>query len=447
VDLLPSRLENLNPRETNQIKERKQFMKTCKPVLMKTYKSMLYVVGFALVFATAATAADNPIPSKHKIITFDAPGAGTGSGEGTLPISINPAGKIAGLTRDANLVRHGFLRDKHGKFTVFDDPNAGTGSGQGTRGYSINPMGAITGWFDDATTGAGRGYVRAPDGTITNFDAPDAGTGVGQGTFPWGDGMINPSGAITGWYTDSNNASHGFVRAPDGTITEFDVPGDSGGTVPYGGINPNGTIAGYYCDSINCYGFLRSPKGHFTKFSVSGAVLTAAESINAAGATTGWWQDTNSAYHGFVRAPHGKITKFDPPGTGKGSGQGTVPWSINDAGVISGQYQDTSGVYHGFVRAPDGKIAKYDVPGAGTGSGQGTQPSVINNPGAITGDYIDARGVYHGYLAKGFSDLEYSDILPEASGTFNDQGPINGEGATTAVPRATTRRPSATLPE
>ena len=115
--------------------------------------------------------------------------------------------------------------------------------------------------------------------------------------------------------------------------------------------------------------------------------------------------------------------------------------------MISGQYQDANNVYHGFLRAPDGKIKTYDVPGAGTGSGQGTQPSVINNRGAITGDYINAGGRYRGYLAKGFSDLEYSDILPEASGTFNDQGPINGEGATTAVPRATTRRPSATLPE
>ena len=120
-----------------------------------------------------------------------------------------------------------------------------------------------------------------------------------------------------------------------------------------------------------------------------------------------------------------------PPGAGKGNGQGTIAWSINDAGVISGQYQDTSGVYHGFVRAADGKIRTYDVPGAGTGSSQGTQPSVINNPGAITGDYIDASGVLHGYLAKGFSDLKYSDILPEASGRFNDQRPSNGLGATT----------------
>jgi len=107
---------------------------------MKTRKPMLRVLAGVLTFACIATAADAP---KHKIITFDAPGAGKGSGQGTLPISINPAGKITGLTRDANLVRHGFLRDKHGKFTVFDDPNAGTSSGQGTRGYSINPKGEI----------------------------------------------------------------------------------------------------------------------------------------------------------------------------------------------------------------------------------------------------------------------------------------------------------------
>jgi len=419
-------------------KERKQFMKTCKP--------MLRVLAGVLIFACIATAADAP---KHKIITFDAPGAGTGSGQGTVPETINPAGKITGFTRDDNSVRHGFLRDKGGNFTVFDDPDAGTGSGQGTRSYSINPKGMIAGWFDDATTGAGRGYVRAPGGQITNFDAPDAGTGAGQGTFPWCNYCLNPAGAVTGWYVDSNNGTHGFLRAPDGTITEFDVPGDSGGTVPYGGINAAGTITGYYVDASNAWhGFLRSSKGHFTTFSVSGAYYTAAESINAAGATTGWWADANfDAYHGFVRDPHGKITRFDPPGAGKDNGQGTVPWSINDAGVISGQYQDTNGVYHGFVRDPHGKITTYDVPDAGTGSGQGTQPNVINNPGAVTGDYIDAGGVYHGFLAKGFSDLEYSDILPEAGGTFNDQGPINGQGATTAVPGATTRRPSATLPE
>ena len=99
------------------------------------------------------------------------------------------------------------------------------------------------------------------------------------------------------------------------------------------------------------------------------------------------------------------------------------------------------------MRAPHGKITEYDVPGSGTGNAQGTQPSVVNNPGTITGDYIDANGVFHGFLATGFSDLENSDILPEASSTLNDPGPINGEGAATAAPRETTQRPNITLPE
>jgi len=55
------------------------------------------------------------------------------------------------------------------------------------------------------------GFVRAKDGTITTIDAPGAGTGPGQGTQC---GSINPAGAITGSYIDSNNVFHGFLRTP-----------------------------------------------------------------------------------------------------------------------------------------------------------------------------------------------------------------------------------------
>ena len=44
------------------------------------------------------------------ITTFDAPGAGTGPFQGTFPLSINPAGVIAGTYIDSGFVAHGFLR-------------------------------------------------------------------------------------------------------------------------------------------------------------------------------------------------------------------------------------------------------------------------------------------------------------------------------------------------
>ncbi len=54
--------------------------------------------------------------------------------------------------------------------------------------------------------------------TITSFDAPGAGTGAGQGTRAY---SINPSGTITGFFTDSANSAHGYVRSNQGVITVF----------------------------------------------------------------------------------------------------------------------------------------------------------------------------------------------------------------------------------
>ena len=159
----------------------------------------------ALAITLQLSAQDNP-DHQATIITFDAPGAGTNgaTGQGTLPIKINPSGAIVGFTRDANDVRHGFLRSRDGSFTIFDAPGAGTSPFQGTRAYGLNPAGTIAGYYDDASS-VSHGYVRAADGTITTFDAPGAGTSSGQGTFPFGNGnIINPAGAIMGYYVDSS---------------------------------------------------------------------------------------------------------------------------------------------------------------------------------------------------------------------------------------------------
>ena len=50
-----------------------------------------------------------------------------------------------------------------------------------------------------------------PPSTITTFDVPGAGTGPGQGTVP---ACNNPVGAITGYYIDGNDVTHGFLQTP-----------------------------------------------------------------------------------------------------------------------------------------------------------------------------------------------------------------------------------------
>jgi hypothetical protein len=44
------------------------------------------------------------------VTRFDAPGAGTGFNQGTIPLGINPTGVITGFYIDKHSVNHGFLR-------------------------------------------------------------------------------------------------------------------------------------------------------------------------------------------------------------------------------------------------------------------------------------------------------------------------------------------------
>jgi hypothetical protein len=355
--------------------------------------------------------------TKTTIITFDAPGAGTAAGLGTFANGMNISGAIVGFIRDTNAARHGFLRAPDGTFTMFDDPGAGTcstscgtiGPGQGTRAYAINPSGEITGFYSD-NTGRCHGYVRAVNGTFTQIDAPDAGTGpFPQGTFPseFSPMGINPLGAITGFYVDANSVQHGFVRAPGGVITEFDPTG-SIFTNP-NAIDQTGAITGFYFDAnVVGHGFLRTPDGTITSFEAPGADTTAGSGngtfgvgLTPSGEIEGVYVDKNGALHGFVRSNQGTFSTFDVPSAGTGAGQGTLPESNNTVGAIAGNYIDGSFVNHGFLRNTQGSFSLFDVPSAGTGAGQGTIPLSNNNSGMVTGEDIDGGNVTHGFLAEG----------------------------------------------
>src|ERR1700682_1972152 len=72
--------------------------------------------------------------------------------------------------------------------TSFDAPGAGTSSGQGTNPQAINESGQITGPFVDSNW-LSRGFVRNPDSTVVTFDPSGDGT-----TQPIG---INARGQVT----------------------------------------------------------------------------------------------------------------------------------------------------------------------------------------------------------------------------------------------------------
>src|SRR5271170_1077314 len=100
---------------------------------MKNLKTQLRLASLStLVLLACTTANGQPTLSaeantqKATVTEFDAPGAGTGAYQGTVPNDINSGGEITGLYLDDNNVYHGFLL-LDGTFTTFDAPGAGTG--------------------------------------------------------------------------------------------------------------------------------------------------------------------------------------------------------------------------------------------------------------------------------------------------------------------------------
>jgi hypothetical protein len=160
-----------------------------------------------------------------------------------------------------NFVQHGLIRSRGGRLTTFDAPGAGTGSNQGTGcpgcNIGVNFWGAIAGSYTD-TNNVFHGFLRKPEGTFITFEATGAGTGSFQGTGCFSDCPVglNDLGVITGSYFDSNNVQHGYLRTPEGTFVTIDPQG-SVGTQPES-INDSGAIVGYYIDANNVFhGFLR----------------------------------------------------------------------------------------------------------------------------------------------------------------------------------------------
>ena len=368
------------------------------------------------------------------ITTIDVQGAGTGAQQGTAVTAVDAAGDIAGVYIDTNSVMHCFVRPAGGSISNCDVSGAGSSLGEGTIPTTINTSGVVAGSFIDGSQ-ISHGFVRAVNGTITPFDAPDASKTKNRGTTVL---SINDSGVIIGTYTTGSYSTSsvygGFIRAADGTFTDFEAPNagtgegtnsKKQGTTPVA-INASGAIAGYYIDSNTVqHGFLRSASGTYTPIDPAGVGTcvnqsngsnfggTTATGIDAAGDVAGTYLDTSCVQHGFIRSANGTIASFNAPGaetnpctTGGGSGEkicGTFLVVSDAVGDLTGGYVDPNGTIHGFLRpAQTGIATSFDDPNASaSGALNGTLGIALSSQTSgieIAGGYIDANSVFHGFI-------------------------------------------------
>jgi len=74
---------------------------------------------------------------------------------------INPSGTITGYFNDGFNRNHGFVRNGDGTVITFDAPGAGTGFNQGTVPLGIDPAGVIIGYYTD-NSNVHHGFLRMP---------------------------------------------------------------------------------------------------------------------------------------------------------------------------------------------------------------------------------------------------------------------------------------------
>ena len=91
---------------------------------------------------------------------------------------------------------------------------------QGTEALGVSSVGEIAGFYADFGSVL-HGFVRAADGTITEFDAPDAGTSRRQGTICNG---INAAGVVVGYVTDSSSVDHCSIVQPTAPLPSTPTP-------------------------------------------------------------------------------------------------------------------------------------------------------------------------------------------------------------------------------
>ncbi len=309
----------------------------------------------------------------YTFVSFDAPSAGTGPGQGTYPTAINRIGWIGGYVYNSAGSPRGFLRTRGGRFIEVNPP---TSVSSVVNAINVAPQ--AVGTFLDRNRDS-HGFLFEVGGFYTQLDAPGA-----TSTYPL---SINDAGQVVGAESDATG-THAFLWTAQNQFTVFDAPGVGSGGTWATAINASGQATGYYFDaSSEVHAWFRTATGHIITFDVGNGSGTKAFAINRGGEIAGSWNDGNGSQYGFARNTDGTFDLFSISG-----GNSNVVTSINDNGAFVGynfsDFESTS-----FEGDPSGNVAKIPLPFANT-----LNTAVgINAKGHITGLYKDSNAAAHGW--------------------------------------------------
>lgn len=129
---------------------------------------------------------------------------------------MNDHGEVVGLWSDDPQLpldtTHGFIRDRHGRFTSFDAPGSSYTDPQG-----VNDQLDVAGVYED-DQGRNRGFIRDRRGRVTTIDLSDVSTSITG---------IDNRRQMVGAYVGTDGIEHGFLllRYRSGRFASFDGPG------------------------------------------------------------------------------------------------------------------------------------------------------------------------------------------------------------------------------
>jgi hypothetical protein len=343
---------------------------------LRTTQKIAFLLTFAfgaILAAPFVVSAQAQNPTSTTFVSFDVPGAGTQSGQGTFPFTIANGGWVAGTFISQNNHSHGFLRAPNGSYKKVDPPNAVQTSASG-----VNVRGQVAGSFTDGSK-VTHGFFRDNKGVFTQLDPTGATSTRTSG--------INGASRVIG-VTTVSGVQHGFIWDPVNGFTLFDAPGASSGATFPVAINGSGEVTGVYLDSNNItHIFIRRLSGKITSLGANDPTPTSACAINANGQIAGTGVVEPGDAYGFLRNGDGTSSLWN-------GGSGIVCTGLNKSGVVVGYEFSDGGSNFSFQRDAVNNVTSIPVPF----SNQGANAAAINDAGQIVGTYIDANGVTHGWL-------------------------------------------------